>query len=129
MAIEPGAVSVVAFDHSGRVLLVERRADGTWELPTGGVEPGETPLTAASREFFEETGLTSAHFRYVFTHIRPRPRPDVAVFGTRSVAGRLRTSEETSDFLWLPTSQATRVARPPHAVRITRAAHHLGIAF
>jgi 8-oxo-dGTP pyrophosphatase MutT (NUDIX family) len=128
MAGRPGAVSVVAFDHSERVLLVQRRDDGTWELPTGGMQPGETPVAAAAREFFEETGLTSPQLSSVFTHARPRPRPDVAVFGTRSVAGRLRPSEETADFVWLPAAQATRFVRPPHGVRITRAARHLGIA-
>jgi 8-oxo-dGTP pyrophosphatase MutT (NUDIX family) len=121
-------VSVVAFDDSCRVLLVQRRDDGTWELPTGGMEPGETPVVAAAREFFEETGLTSPQLSYVFTHVRPRPRPDVAVFGTRSVAGRLRPSDETSDFVWLPVSRAIALVRRPHAPRITRAARHLGIA-
>jgi 8-oxo-dGTP pyrophosphatase MutT (NUDIX family) len=123
-----GAVSVVAFDDACRVLLVQRRDDGSWELPTGAMEPGETPVAAASRELFEETGLTSPQLRYVFTHVSPRPRPDVAVFGTLSVAGRLRPSEETSDFVWLHTSQATGLVRTPHAVRITRAARYLGIA-
>ncbi|MEA2221755.1 MAG: hypothetical protein QOH83_131 [Solirubrobacteraceae bacterium] len=92
------------------------------------MEPGETPVAAAAREFFEETGLTCPQLSYVFTHVRPHPRPDVAVFGTRSVAGRLRPSDETSDFVWLPMAQATALARSPHALRITRAARHLGIA-
>lgn len=36
-----------------------RRSDeGTWCLPGGGVQPGETWETAAKRECFEETGWT-----------------------------------------------------------------------
>jgi len=36
--------------------MVRRRDDGTWGLPGGGVEPGETWQTAAVRECQEETG-------------------------------------------------------------------------
>jgi len=47
---------VVAFDGERRVLLVRRSDDGTWGLPGGGVEPGETWQAAALRECQEETG-------------------------------------------------------------------------
>lgn len=35
-----------------------RRDDGVWSIPKGAVEAGEDNLTAALREFHEETGLT-----------------------------------------------------------------------
>lgn len=34
------------------------RDDGAWSIPKGGMNPGEDPLTAAQREFLEETGFT-----------------------------------------------------------------------
>ena len=41
----------------GQVLIIRHRRLATW-LPVGGeLEPGETPLEAARRELFEETGL------------------------------------------------------------------------
>jgi 8-oxo-dGTP pyrophosphatase MutT (NUDIX family) len=52
------AFSVAVFPrHSGRVLLIFHKRLGTWLPPGGELEPGETPLEAAERELFEETGL------------------------------------------------------------------------
>jgi 8-oxo-dGTP pyrophosphatase MutT (NUDIX family) len=41
----------------GRALLILHRRLGVWLPPGGECEPDETPLMAARRELFEETGL------------------------------------------------------------------------
>jgi putative (di)nucleoside polyphosphate hydrolase len=46
---------------SGEVMAFER-ADhaGAWQVPQGGINPGETPIDAVWREVLEETGLGPA---------------------------------------------------------------------
>ena len=52
-----GVVIVVRRDDN-HVLAFERADQpGQWQLPQGGIQPGETPDQAAWRELGEETGL------------------------------------------------------------------------
>ena len=61
-------VGAVVFDDSGRLLLIRRAnppAQGTWSLPGGRVEPGESSEDAVVRELHEETGLSGILVREV----------------------------------------------------------------
>jgi len=49
------AAGGVIFNPEGKVLLIFRR--GSWDLPKGKIDEGETPQQAAVREVQEETGL------------------------------------------------------------------------
>ncbi len=60
--LERSCVRVVLRDRAGRILLfravLSSRTPGHWwELPGGGIEPGESYQQAAVREIREETGL------------------------------------------------------------------------
>lgn len=37
-------------------------SDKRWQMPQGGIDKGEEPLAAATRELWEETGVTKATF-------------------------------------------------------------------
>lgn len=59
-------VGVALFNAANSVFIGRRQgspehvADGfEWQMPQGGIDPGETPLEAAIRELREETGITS----------------------------------------------------------------------
>lgn len=62
-----GAVTIVAVDDGGRVLMVRqyRHAVGREliELPAGKLEDGEDPLECARRELTEETGYRAREWR------------------------------------------------------------------
>ena len=47
---------VVLSRYDGKILLSRHRQRTTWETQGGHVEPGETPLEAARRELYEESG-------------------------------------------------------------------------
>lgn len=55
-ATRPGAYAMI---REGRDLLVtEQISQGEFQLPGGGLDPGESPLRALVRECYEETGWT-----------------------------------------------------------------------
>ena len=55
LLLMPGVAAVV---HNERgELLLQEKADGTWSLPAGAIEPGETAEEAVRRELREETQL------------------------------------------------------------------------
>jgi ADP-ribose pyrophosphatase len=66
------AVTMLVENDSGRLVFVRiaRYATGTteWELPAGGVEPGETEIEAAQREVLEETGYTSDRHQLIYSY-------------------------------------------------------------
>jgi putative (di)nucleoside polyphosphate hydrolase len=59
-------VAMAVFNRVGRV-FIGRRIDGpehvddthAWQMPQGGVDPGEDPWPAALRELYEETNIRS----------------------------------------------------------------------
>lgn len=51
---------VVCSRYEGKWLLSRHKVRSTWETQGGHIEPGETPMDAARRELYEESGVTDA---------------------------------------------------------------------
>lgn len=54
--------AVVAARYEGKWIFCRHRDRTTWEIPGGHIESGETPMEAAKRELYEETGAVDAEF-------------------------------------------------------------------
>lgn len=105
----------VVRDPEGRLLLMRRGhapAIGTWSLPGGRVEPGETAEQAAAREVREETGLDVAIGELLAS---------VAIWGSYLVhdfaatvtGGTLRAGDDADDVGWFTTSELEALELSP----------------
>ncbi len=58
---------IMLINRSGKI-FVGQRVDTTleaWQMPQGGIDPGEDALTAAIRELGEETGIAPDHVELI----------------------------------------------------------------
>jgi len=81
--IVPG-VRALIFNDQGELLLQKQALFGSWSLPHGCVDVGESVLDALKREVKEETGLSMLEAepfgvytdpKYSVTSMRRRPSP------------------------------------------------------
>ena len=94
------AFSVIVDDGEvpGRILCVWNRRYGTWSLPGGKVEDGETPEQAQRRELEEETGMLTSAARLV--HEGPHGASSVSVFVVEAF-GEPRPVEDGCAVQWM----------------------------
>jgi 8-oxo-dGTP pyrophosphatase MutT (NUDIX family) len=94
---------------------------GTWALPKGNLDPGETPAETALREVLEETGVEGrlveklGDVKYTYTRRGgARVFKVVSFFLLRAGRGRLGEIEEemrveVAEARWLPLDEAPRL--------------------
>jgi len=98
------------------VLLVKRDQEpgkGTWSLPGGAVELGETLMGALKREIYEEASIGIEIFslvrlldRIVYDQEgRVRYHYVIADYWGSLVSGRLKPASDISDAQWVPLSE------------------------
>lgn len=110
-------VNAIIFDSS-HVLLSLRRDIGWWNLPGGGLEPGETVDEALRREVREETGLEVELERLVGVYSKPQKNEVVLAFRCRVTGGQLSATEEMSESRYFAPGELPRNTLPKHRQRI-----------
>lgn len=113
--LRPGAYAVLI--RGDRVLLTfQHQPTPEFQLPGGGIDPGESPLAALHREVLEETGWTIATPRRLGAYRRYCYMPDYgfwaeklcSVWLARPVARRCPPLEPGHEARWLPLTDAAR---------------------
>jgi 8-oxo-dGTP pyrophosphatase MutT (NUDIX family) len=97
------------------------KPEGTWALPKGNIDPGETPAETAVREVLEETGVQGrlveklGDVKYTYTrHGGVRVFKIVSFYLLRAGRGRLGEIDEAmrvevAEARWLPLDDAPRL--------------------
>jgi 8-oxo-dGTP diphosphatase len=116
-------VGAIVRDDAGRLLVVRRAnppAAGSWSLPGGRVEEGETDPVAAAREVLEETGLDVDVGALVGSV--DREGVDGAVYAIRDYActvrgGQLMAGDDASDVRWVTPAELGALDCSPGLLR------------
>lgn len=118
-----GAGTLIKNMH-GEILLIKRTDNGTWGIPGGSCELGETFEDAAIREAYEETGLEIKNLSLfdVFSgetmhHVYPNGDEvynAVCIFETSNYSGELTADQmESSDVRFFDLIELPENINPP----------------
>lgn len=105
------AVSAFVLDNHGRLLMIRRTDNDLYSIPGGGQEIGETLTQAVIREVDEESGIRVEVIGVVGIYSDPdhviayddgEVRQEFSIcFRARRISGEPRTSDESSEVLWV----------------------------
>jgi ADP-ribose pyrophosphatase YjhB (NUDIX family) len=112
------SVAAVVTDDNNRVLVIQRRDNGTWQLPGGVLELDETPEAGARREVREETGVEVEPQRLTGVYKNMSLGVVALVFRARLITGTPAETEESAAVAWWTPDQVAADMSEVFAVRI-----------
>ncbi len=93
----------VLLAHPGGPFWAKKDA-GVWTIPKGLVEPGDTPVDAARREFKEETNLAAAGEMVELSPVRQKSGKSVHAFALEADFDLTPFTSNTFEIEWPPKS-------------------------
>jgi len=118
------SVAALAVVHDNKLLMGKRRDSNKFTQPGGHLEKGESPIEAAKRELFEETGLDlpSRYFKPMSTERVSKGKSNFNVhsFMVNLVGKRPATTvrhdpdNEVLSWKWVSPGKATEVLKNLH---------------
>lgn len=115
----------ILFDESGRVLLCLRNDYDLWNLPGGGLEPGETPDAGVIREVKEETGFDVRIKKLAGVYTKKEQNTIVFSFVCEVIGGTITLNEEAKRIEYFAIDAIPSNASPKQVERIHDAARNL----
>jgi ADP-ribose pyrophosphatase YjhB (NUDIX family) len=116
-----GAFAII-FDATGHILLGHRRDMDLWNLPGGGLEPGELPDAGVIREVLEETGLVVRAEKLLGIYSKAGKDELIFLFRCVIAGGELqKQTPETDDNRFFPPDALPDRLIPRHRERIADA--------
>ncbi len=110
----PAPAAGVILARDGGILMVKRKYDpraGSWCLPAGFLEYGESPERCAVRELREETGIRArlTGLLGVYAGIDdPRVRTVLILYSADGVGGRLKPGDDAIEARFFPLGRLPR---------------------
>ena len=115
------SVAAVVTDDQDRVLVVQRRDNGKWEIPGGILELHESVHDGVRREVEEETGVLIEPERLTGVYKNLKLGVVALVFRARIVGGRPGPTEESQRVDWWTRDAITAQMAETFAIRVTDA--------
>lgn len=108
----------IIFDKDGKVLLCHRKDYDLWNLPGGGLKPGEFILDGVKREVKEETGLEVEVLKLIGVYDKPEEKDIVFSFFCNVTGGEIILNDEADKIKYFKIDRLPKNTAPKQIERI-----------